>query len=208
MLRFRESFRGYNRDDVNAYIEQINLHFSKKEADLRAIIADLENKVNQNSNINNNAEIESLKKQISELNNANSTLESELAKAKASVESEAEQKSKLYDSMSSQVGSIIIQANSNAEKIVAEAKIEAENIKMNASLRAKEITDEALKKKEETIRYIEEALNAASVECISEYSEIISETNSKLISISDNAKAKAEKMLLNLENKASLIKGE
>ena len=44
MLRFLESFRGYNRDDVNAYIEQINIHFSKKEAELRAVIADLENR--------------------------------------------------------------------------------------------------------------------------------------------------------------------
>ena len=36
MLRFRESFRGYNKDDVNAYIEQVNARFSRRESDLRA----------------------------------------------------------------------------------------------------------------------------------------------------------------------------
>ena len=41
-FRFRESFRGYNRDDVNAYIEQINIVFSHKEAELRTYIAELE----------------------------------------------------------------------------------------------------------------------------------------------------------------------
>ena len=208
MLRFRESFRGYNRDDVNAYIEQINLHFSKKEADLRAIIADLENKVNQNANTCNNSETESLKNQVVSLKEENSSLKTELTKAKACVENEAEEKSKLYDSMSAQVGSIIIQANSNADKIITEAKIEAENIKMNASLRAKEITDEAQRKKEETIKCIEDILRTASNECISEYSEIIDGTNIRLKSIGENVKTKAEEMLINLENKASLIKGE
>lgn len=208
MLRFRESFRGYNRDDVNAYIEQINLHFSKKEADLRAIIADLENKVNQNANTCNNSETESLKNQVVSLKEENSSLKTELTKAKACVENEAEEKSKLYDSMSAQVGSIIIQANSNADKIITEAKIEAQNIKMNASLRAKEITDEAQRKKEETIKCIEDILRTASNECISEYSEIIDDTNLRLKSIGENVKTKAEEMLINLENKASLIKGE
>ena len=44
MLRFRESFRGYNKDDVNAYIEQVNVRFSRRESDLRAQIADLQNR--------------------------------------------------------------------------------------------------------------------------------------------------------------------
>ena len=54
MLRFRESFRGYNRDDVNAYIEQLSIMYSKKEAELRAEIAELQAAVTVNENMHSN----------------------------------------------------------------------------------------------------------------------------------------------------------
>lgn len=208
MLRFRESFRGYNRDDVNAYIEQINIHFSKKEAELRAVIADLENRTVTPTQLHTDSEYDDLNRQLISLKNENETLKNELAKAKENIENDAEEKSRLYVSMSAQVGSIIIQANSNAEKIISEAKLEAENIKMTAALKSKEILDEAQKKKEETIRCIEETLKTASNECITEYAEIINDAGNKLTLISDSIRIKAEIMLTSLESKSAAIKGE
>lgn len=208
MLRFRESFRGYNRDDVNAYIEQLSLHFSKKEADLRVIISDLESKLNHNENTHTEAEFDDLKSQLDALKSENSRLQSELDATNQCIENEAEEKSKLYDSMSAQVGSIIIQANTNADKIISDAKQEAENIKTSASITSKEILDEAQRKKDETIKNINEILNTASKECVNLYSDIINDTNERLKSIGDYVRSRAEAMLTDLENKASQIKGE
>jgi cell division septum initiation protein DivIVA len=208
MLRFRESFRGYNRDDVNAYIEQINIHFSKKEAELRAIIADLEAQSALKASAHNDDEFTALTNEIEALKAENSRLNEELQKANQSIENEIEEKSKLYDSMSTQVGSIIIQANSNADKIVAEAKTEAENIKVSATIKSKEIIDEATKKKEEAIAFIDDLLAKASREYLSEYTKVIDETNAKLITISESVYAKAETMLSVLDNKTSNIKAE
>ena len=37
-MKFRESFRGYNKEDVNSYIEQMNIKFSRRESELLAMI--------------------------------------------------------------------------------------------------------------------------------------------------------------------------
>ena len=94
------------------------------------------------------------------------------------------------------------------DKIISEAKADAENIKITASLNAKEILNDAQKKKEETLKSIEEILRTVSSECTKEYTDIISETSTKFQSISDSVRTKAESMLAELEKKAANIKGE
>lgn len=49
MRTFRESFRGYRKEDVNAYLEQMHIQFSKKEENYRKEIAELRGKGNTGS---------------------------------------------------------------------------------------------------------------------------------------------------------------
>lgn len=209
MLRFRESFRGYNRDDVNAYIEQLNLHFSKKEADLRALITDLEVKCNNPTPIieipeSTKNELEALKAEnerlVSELNALKEKINNDDAKA-----TDEGEKSKLYDEMSAQVGNIIIVANSNADKIIKDAEEKAAGIVAEATIKAEIMINEAEAKKNEAVTFMEEKLKNASEQCLNEYSILVSQTKNQLMNVSDAFKNKTNELMLKLEEKSKEI---
>lgn len=196
-IRFRESFRGYNRDDVKAYIEQLNIIFARKEADLHAYIAELENKINnapvQPANVHTDEEWNELSAKLSDAENEIKRLNEE------KVSNDEAEKSKLYDSMSAQVGNIIISANANAEKIVSDAKDEATRIRSEADLYANSVKAEAEKVRDEIVGGINDKVRDFAVECITQYGTIIGETNVKLENIADNLKSRSENLLNNLE---------
>lgn len=205
MLRFRESFRGYNRDDVNAYIEKININFSKKEAELRAVICDLENKANSASSQVSVDEFEAIKNELQLLKEENIKLKESINTPEQSSDDE---KSKLYDSMSAQVGNIIIIANSNAEKIVSDAKAQAEDIVSKARAEASVIVSEAEAKKANAVAYMENELRTVSNECLVSYNALISEANMSFTNISDNVKAKTELIITALNEKTKAIENK
>lgn len=203
MLRFRESFRGYNRDDVNAYIEQISFVFSKKEAEYRAKIADLESKLNnavpaeacEHSEDDWNkltselqslrAEAESIRAQLTELNSDNSD----------------EDKSKFYDSMSAQVGNIILSANSNAEKIISDAKLEAEKIKREAEEYASKARADAEAQSKELIDRASSNVAGFAADCTLKYTEIVNDATATLVEISSSIKSKSDMLKYSLDQK-------
>ena len=87
MLRFRESFRGYNKDDVNAYIEQVNARFSRRESDLRAQIADLQNRMPAPAA---NTADDGTKKRLEAAETENAKLKAELEELKNSAAGNSE----------------------------------------------------------------------------------------------------------------------
>lgn len=206
MLRFRESFRGYNRDDVNAYIEQISFVFSKKEAEYRARIAELENKLNVAAPVISNehseddwnkltAELEALKAEAD-------SLKAKLADFSSENDNSTEaEKSRLYDSMSAQVGNIIISANSNAEKIISDAKCEAERIKREAEEYAATVRADAEKERTELINRTSSDVTGFAADCTLKYTVIVNEAASSLAEISSSFKNKSEMLKFSLEQK-------
>ncbi len=205
-IRFRESFRGYNRDDVKAYIEQLNIIFARKEADLRAYISELESRANnaeaQTANTHSEEEWNDLSKKLEEAETEIKRLSDEKATA-----NEAE-KSKLYDEMSAQVGNIIISANANAEKILCDAKEEASRIRSEADIYAENVKTEADKMRDEIVCGINAKVRDFAVECVTQYGTIIGETNVKLENIADNLKSRSENLLNTLENKTKEIQAK
>lgn len=205
-IRFRESFRGYNRDDVKAYIEQLNVIFSRKEAELLSHIAELEDRVNsiqsQPVSTHSDEEWNELSAKLEEAQNEISRLN-----ADKSAEDEAE-KSKLYDSMSAQVGNIIISANANAEKIISNANEEAARIRGEADTYAESVRAEANKIREDIVGGINEKVRDFAVECVTQYGTIIGETNVKLENIADNLKTRSDALLSTLESKTKEIENK
>ncbi len=205
MLRFRESFRGYNRDDVNAYIEQMNLRFSRKEAELRSQIAELQSSASKPEKAEESTvspELEELKAEVARLTSDNDTLKKELEeeKAKTAGGSETEEKSKLYDSMSSQVGNILIVANSNADKIVSDAESEAIRIKAEAQLDAEKIKLEADRKMNTMIAELDSKIKSMSDSYIDDYRKIVSEAQVKFSLVTDDMKKRSEQLLVNADS--------
>lgn len=172
MLRFRESFRGYNKDDVNAYIEQVNMRFSRRESDLRAQIADLQNRQPAPAA----APVDDgTKKRLQEAESENAKLKAELEELKNSAagDSEKDEKSRLYDSMSSQVGNILIVANSNADKIRSDAEEDARRIKAEAELEAEKIRRDAETKMNSMIAELDGKLKSVSDNYLDSYAKLI-----------------------------------
>ena len=153
-IKFRNSMGGYNKQDVNSYIEMLSSKYYDAEADSQKKIAELENKVNElekekaEKTMNDSFELNTLKADaekseslIAELNNTIERLngeKDELSKQIADLEaklyeyekmtevnSEVYEKSSKYDKVSEQIGSMIVSANARAEGIVSEAELKA-----------------------------------------------------------------------------------
>ncbi|MBQ8837006.1 MAG: hypothetical protein IJ002_05830 [Clostridia bacterium] len=153
MVLFRSALGGFNRDDVNSYIEKQNAEFSERERTAKkkldaaeAKCAELENKLTELENakvriaeLEKEAEtrekliaeyIEKVEHQAAEIENLNATndsAESEIVKLTEKIASlsEAIAKSEKYDDISNQIGEIILSARSTADSIVAKANEEA-----------------------------------------------------------------------------------
>lgn len=154
LIKFRKSMGGYNREDVNNYIETISAKSYEKELDYQKKIAELEAKVKEleekNKEYEENVVIEAEKLRsdkeqsellIAELNNTvakmgaeNTDLTQENAQLKERVSElervnasnfEAYEKSNKYDQVSEQIGSVLLNANARAESLVSEAQIKA-----------------------------------------------------------------------------------
>ncbi len=216
MMRFRESFRGYNKDDVNAYIEQVNLKFNRRESELRAQIAELQSVAQPVAAPTpavvpaENGELEALKAELSAAKAENEELKTRLAKATAndSTENETAEKSKLYDSMSAQVGNILIVANSNAEKILNDAKTEAERIRTEASVEAEQIRRAAEEKLNGMTAVLEEKLKGVSEKCLNEYEVLMSEARVRFGQITDTMKERAKTLLVEADQKGRALEDQ
>lgn len=153
MVLFRTSLGGFNRDDVNNYIEKQNNEFaereriSKKKLDtLDARCKELEAKLEELERANLHIaelekeaaarekliaeyieKVEHQAAEIESLSTSKSYAENEITKLTDEIASLSEviSKSEKYDDISNQIGEIILSARSTADDIIAKADKEA-----------------------------------------------------------------------------------
>lgn len=120
---FRKAGKGYNRDDVNNYIAEMNSRFNKKETELKLRIKELEKAVESASTVTATASLD-----YEDLENENRHLRQQLEKVLASSEPcEPVLKADGVDGMSMKIGELLVKATLDAEKIRADAETDAEN---------------------------------------------------------------------------------
>ncbi len=150
-IKFRNAMGGYNKADVNGYIESLNSKIFESENESRKIIAELEKKIKElesevsqkneqeikeiNEKVETadrlivelNGHIDRLKQENGELEKKNTELASRIDEYEknASENTELYEKSNKYDKISEQIGSMIVSANARAESIVSEAELKA-----------------------------------------------------------------------------------
>lgn len=146
-ILFRKSMSGYNREDVNNYIESMNKKYNDEKTEYVEKLEALE-KENKQFTENELPElealraerdqrealvtemtetIEKLRAQIEEASLENAKLSdriSELEKAN-NANMEVYEKSSKFDKVSEQIGSVLLDANAKAESIVSEAQLKA-----------------------------------------------------------------------------------
>lgn len=132
MVAFRLSRRGYDRQDVNRYIEEMSLRFTASENALRSRIKELEARLSgedcEKSPVAEKltAENRALREENRRLAEENSRL-SEDCRPEDSAE---------YREISEKLGDIILKANLDADRVRNEAEAEAEKLMSEASERA------------------------------------------------------------------------
>ena len=135
MVAFRLSRRGYDRQDVNRYIEEMSLRFTASENALRSRIKELEERLcAENGEKPQDAEKlteenRALREEYKRLAEENKRL-SEVSQV-SRPEDNAE-----YRELSEKLGDIILKANLDADRVKNEAEAEAEKLISEASERA------------------------------------------------------------------------
>ncbi len=151
--QFREAFKGYNKEDVNAYIQQMFFQFEERE---RALTRARKEAAAPQPSPEKDAEIEALKAKIAELE---ALIEAQKAKI-----SEMETAASRYEKMSAQVGDIMLGARSDAERLTegaresakqieTDARVAADALLAQANAQAAQIRTEALKQADTIISY-------------------------------------------------------
>ncbi len=153
MVLFRTSIGGFNRNDVNSYIEKLNADFAERERivkkkldaaeakckELEGAVSELENANARIAELEKEAEmrekliaeyIEKVEHQAIEIDGlkaSKTSAEGEITKLTEEIASlsDAISKSEKYDDISNQIGEIILSARSTADGIILKANEEA-----------------------------------------------------------------------------------
>ena len=195
MVAFRDSRKGFDKGDVNRYIEEMSIRFTAQEAALRNRIRELENQLPacEPEEAENDYQAE-----IARLGEENRELRAELEKLSKKTEEEtapAADENQLpcdpnYQQISEKLGNILLKANLDADRIVSEAEGEAarqlseaeksaDGIRLDAAVSARLMTAKVKAKlaglAEEYIRN----LTALSEESAAEYAKLCAELQIK-----------------------------
>lgn len=181
-ILFRPAGRGYNKEDVNNYIQEKSMQYSMREANLVKQLADLENRLNAAMRANAEAvgdtgEIDNLSRTVDELECENHSLAAALAEKEAKIteleralnESRASVRPSEGDAvaeLSARLGDILVKASLQAEEIVKEAETKAKNIIDEAGKNAESITLDAKVEARITANKAKADMEKATDECL------------------------------------------
>ncbi len=169
MVAFRTSRKGYSKEDVNRYIEQINIRFSQEKEVLESRIRELESSAaktgnaekifEENSKLSqsltekeeelkslraslakSNAELDAARVELDRVNAELSGSKTELEGAEGIPEQSNEMS---FTDASTRLGQILLKANLDADKILADAEAEARRRKEEAQRSAGQVKFDA-----------------------------------------------------------------
>ncbi len=146
--QFRETFKGYHKDDVNAYIQQMFFQFEERERVLLRQIKELSAQTPQTMPASQSG-YDAVMEQLA-------AKDREIDALKARVK-EMEEAADRYERMSAQIGDIMLRARSDADRMTDQANESAQLIEQGAKARAEafaaSIRAEALKQADTIISY-------------------------------------------------------
>ena len=217
MILFRDARKGYRKEDVNHYIEEMNLQFSMTEEALNGTIRRLEQELAQKAD-GDPTVIEALRRENERLQKENESLRCEkdrLTEERSALRGQITEQEKTapvgassalsYDEASRRLGDILLKANLDADRIVAAAAAaadrqlagaekRADDIRLDAAVMAK-LTADRVKQRLTTLTadYLEH-LNALSAHSAEEYQKLCDDLNDKLLSARSRVEAELKKI--------------
>ncbi len=212
MVMFRNSRKGYDKNDVNRYIEDMNIRFTTAEnryvSTIRMLERDLEN---ARSIPNKSSELErqvaALTEEIKELKAELARTETELSEARKLAESipqrnDAQTSAEIsIEQAESKLGSILVKANLDAQKMIsdadaaakekiAEAEAKAEAIRFEAAVNSRLMAENTKKELAALTEEYKKELTALSEESVGEYKRVSEDMKARIAIAEATAKAK------------------
>lgn len=155
MIFFKSAFKGYDKKDVNNYIEQMNTRFTERENALKSEIARLEAIIkNHGDGILKSDNNKDEKNQLSEYQATTETLGKIILKAELDADK------------------LISKAKAKANQHILEAEQSADKIKLDANVSARLMTEKTKNYLSFTTDEIASKLNQLSTEAITEYKNL------------------------------------
>lgn len=187
MQSFREAFRGYNKSDVNEYIEKSNQRFSQAETKYKEEIERLKKELSSKNSDRETERISLLNDEVAKLTDELKTARESLDKLNAEKDAAvaASDKSDIYEKMSSELGNVLILANNDAERMISDAQKKSDEMIENAKKEADDIRSEAKIQAEKLINSVNEKLRVLSASCIDEYSTAFEDFRTNLKKLTD-----------------------
>ena len=160
-LQFSPSKRGYDTDEVDAFLEQLAIEVDG----MLQKIADLKGRLNaSDSQLQTaQAQVASLQQQVSELEMENSMRPAPVAEP-APVQD--------YSASERQISQVLIVAQQSADRLVAEARDNADRIRNEADQKAREVIRQALAEKQSELDEIDR-LKQSREDFRSEYKRLL-----------------------------------
>ena len=183
MVAFRLSRRGYDRQDVNRYIEEMSIRFTASENALRSRIRELENRLSAEKN-GDPGEAERLSTENRTLKEENRRLSAE--NRRLIEEAKDRNGNSDFNGISEKLGDIILKANLDADRLKSEAEEEAGRLVSEAAekadgVRLKSAVDARMLMSDVRTRLTDltekqlSALKAVSEDTVSEYEKLYDE---------------------------------
>ncbi len=237
MRKFRESFRGYRKEDVNAYLEQMYLQLNKKAEETPRKLA-----ASSDIDLARSEETEKLKKEIEELNRTiaalgekaessekfiasmtatqeqlsaeNVLLKQKLIEAEANASNTVSndeamrEKAELYDKMSIQLGDMVISANKNADQLLKEAANEADLVRSKAIAEAVEYKEQAKAQANELLGSVRAMISEMTKMYISNYESLVEEAHRDFSEITAKAEEQAKLLQAHVDTMRATAESE
>lgn len=193
MVMFRSARKGYDKTDVNRYIEEMNIRFLTVEEQLKGRIRELETMVSA-APVETVApvdaeELTAARNKVEALSARVSELEAKLKEAE-----EAAPRELTYEETESRLGSILLRANLDADRIrneadeegkrrIAEAEKNADDIRLDAAVTARLMTERAKRSLSELTEEYVKSISLLSAESTEEYRRLCDELNRSLAAV-------------------------
>ena len=194
---FGTSRKGYDKNDVNRYIEEMNVRFADREYELLSKIKELESALREKDGFRasvaapaeNTAANEKLSAENKELSSENCALREKLAELEARL---SEHREPAEDDLSSRLGNIIIKANLDADNLIKEAEELAAKQTADAEKNADSIRFDAAVSARVLLESTKKQLSEMTEGYISDFSSITAKTAEECRTLCDELYGKLE----------------
>ena len=203
---FRDSLGGYRKEDVNQYIEQMNLRFSENEKQYKEEIAAWKEKAESASSSDAASlhaaldlaqkDAEEARRLLSEKEEQIALLTKELEEARAEAVKEsgsaASAEMPSYEQMSSRLGNVLLIADKQAETIVSDAKKEAASLIEAAKKEADDMRKETRVRVDDLYSAINLKMRSVADEYLSGYLALFQDITGSLDKLSGSMKDRSD----------------